>query len=110
VKGEPTFGELWEEIKPKFRGIDFLVAHNASFDRGVLHACCIAARIEPPPVPFRCTMILSRQLWGIYPTTLPDVCRRFQIPLQHHDAASDTLACAKIMIEALKCDGRTVRA
>ncbi len=104
VKRERTFGELWEEIRPKFEGIDFLVAHNASFDRGVLHACCVAAGVEAPPVPFRCTMHLSRRLWGIRPTTLPDVCRRFRIPLQHHDAASDTLACARIMIEAMKCE------
>ena len=105
VKAERTFGQLWRAIAPKFDGVDFLAAHNAGFDRGVLQACCTAAGIEPPRVPFRCTMRLARSLWGIRPTTLPDVCRRFQIPLRHHDAASDTLACARIMMEILKCDG-----
>ena len=102
VKNKPTFGELWPEIEPMLWGVDFFVAHNASFDRGVLNACCENARITVPPVEFRCTMRLARQLWNIHPTKLPDVCNHFNIPLNHHDAASDAGACAQIMIHALK--------
>ena len=102
VADKPTFGQLWPEIKPYFEGIEFVAAHNSSFDQGVLFACCAAAGLEPPPVEFRCTMRLSRGVWGIYPTTLPDVCRRLSIPLNHHEALSDTLACASIMIKALR--------
>jgi DNA polymerase III subunit epsilon len=47
-------------------------------------------------------MKLSRKVFSLYPTNLPAVCRNFNIDLQHHDALSDTLACAKIMIEILK--------
>jgi DNA polymerase-3 subunit epsilon len=83
-------------------GVDFLVAHNASFDRGVLYGCCESARIEIPNLEFQCTMKLARQLWNIHPTKLPDVCRHFDIPLNHHEAGSDAEACALIMIEALK--------
>jgi DNA polymerase-3 subunit epsilon len=50
-------------------------------------------------------MKLSRKVFGLYPTNLPAVCRKFSIDLQHHDALSDTLACAKIMIEILKKTG-----
>jgi DNA polymerase-3 subunit epsilon len=102
VKDEPSFRELWPEIERCMDGIEFLVAHNARFDRGVLQTCCKEARIRLPRVPFQCTMKLSRELWGIYPTKLPDVCRHFGIKLNHHDAASDTQACARIMIEALR--------
>ncbi len=101
VEEEPTFEELWPTIEPMFRGVDFLAAHNASFDQNVLCACCGAAGIEPPDLPFRCTMVLARQQWGIYPTKLPDVCRRLGISLHHHDASSDAEACARIMIKAL---------
>ncbi len=101
VKDEPNFGESWPRLRRVFRGVDFLVAHNASFDHGVLNACCATHGIKPPRIPFRCTMRLSRQLWQIYPTNLPSVCEYFNIPLKHHDAASDTLACAEIMIRAL---------
>jgi DNA polymerase III epsilon subunit-like protein len=31
---------------------------------------------------------------------LSDVCRHFDIRLKHHDAASDALACASIVLRA----------
>ena len=62
--------------------MDFLAAHNASFDQSVLIACCDRARIRPPRHQFRCTVALARSVWSIYPTTLPDVCRRLGITLQ----------------------------
>ncbi len=102
VKEQPSFRELWPSIAPLFSGIDFFVAHNASFDEGVLHACCRSSGIVVPEIPFQCTMLLARRLWNIHPTTLPNVCRYFDIPLNHHNAASDTEACAEIMIRALK--------
>ena len=102
VVREPTFGELWPLLAPHFQDVDFIAAHNATFDQGVLLACCAAAGVSAPGAPFRCTMRLARQVWGIYPTRLPDVCRRLGIPLNHHEALSDTLACASIMVRALQ--------
>jgi DNA polymerase-3 subunit epsilon len=83
-----------------FKGIEFIAAHNASFDRGVLHECCAKAGIVPPEMEFLCTMKLSRRMWNLRPTRLSDVCRHFNIPLMHHDAASDAHACAKIVLQA----------
>jgi DNA polymerase-3 subunit epsilon len=102
VKDEPTFDIVWEKIKHYWEGIDFVVAHNSSFDSSVLRACCDHYSIKSPNISFHCTVRISRQLWGIHPTKLPDVCSRFKIPLNHHDALSDTLACAQIMIQAIK--------
>ena len=102
VKDEPTFGELWPEIDDYISRADFLVAHNASFDRGVLRRCCETYGIEIPAIAFVCTVQLARQQWEIYPTKLPDVCNHLDIALQHHDAASDSRACAKIVIAAQK--------
>jgi len=102
VEDQPTFAGHWESIKPFFENIDFAVAHNAGFDSNVLRACCDRHKIIMPEVDFWCTMKLSRKVFGLYPTNLPAVCRNFNIDLQHHDALSDTLACAKIMIEILR--------
>lgn len=102
VENEPDFGELWPAIKPIFGNIDFVVAHNSSFDEGVLRACCYTYNLPMPQVNFKCTMNISRSHWGIYPTKLPDVCNRFGIELNHHNALSDTLACANIMIKAIE--------
>jgi DNA polymerase-3 subunit epsilon len=100
VAKKPTFGELWPMLSGLFDGVDFIAAHNASFDRGVLHACCSMHGHTPPPDKYLCTMKLARRLWNVYPTKLSDVCRHFRIPLRHHDAASDALACAKIVLKA----------
>ncbi len=102
VKNELTFEEVWPKIKPFFSGVDFVVAHNASFDKSVLRKCCEYYNIEYPNKNFLCTVELSRRLWNIYPTNLPAVCNHFKIPLKHHDALSDTEACAQIMLRAIK--------
>ena len=100
VAKKPEFGGLWPEISPHLEGVDFIAAHNASFDRGVLHACCCMEDIAPPDANFLCTMKLARRMWSVYPTKLTDVCRHFRIPLKHHDAESDALACANIVLKA----------
>jgi DNA polymerase-3 subunit epsilon len=102
VRRQPTFGEVWPGLEPLLDGARFLAAHNAPFDRAVLRACCAAAGLRPPPLEFECTVRLARRVWGIYPTKLPDVCRRLAIPLRHHDAASDAEACARIVLAAAR--------
>ncbi len=97
---EPVFAEVWSRLTPLLEGVEFLAAHNAAFDRGVLAACCAAARLPAPRLPWECTVALARRTWGIYPTRLPDVCAALRIPLQHHDAASDAEACAEIVLRA----------
>jgi DNA polymerase-3 subunit epsilon len=105
VKTKPTFAEHWNELDAWFRRADFLAAHNAPFDRGVLRSCCEQAGIAAPAKPFLCTVRLSRKLWHLKPAALPNVCSHFGIALKHHDAASDTLACASIMVHALEALG-----
>lgn len=100
VRHEPAFPEIWEDIRSMLDGARCMVAHNASFDRSVLRACCERYSLECPGLPFACTMKLARQLWDIYPTKLPDVCDVLGIPLNHHDALSDTEAAARIALEA----------
>ena len=100
VRNKPDFKGLWPKLRPLFKGVDFIAAHNASFDKSVLHACCESAAIEPLKVRYLCTMKLARRQWGVFPTKLPDVCRYFGFQLKHYEAASDALACAKIVLQA----------
>jgi DNA polymerase-3 subunit epsilon len=100
VADAPTFAEAWPELAEFLDGADALAAHNAGFDRDVLHTCCHFAGHRTPDLPFLCTMQLARRTWGIYPTKLSDVCRRLGLPLRHHDPASDAEACAQIVIAA----------
>lgn len=101
VADAPTFDQAWPRLAPWLDNADWLVAHNAPFDRGVLAACCRTYRMATVDKPFLCTVQVARRVWGIYPTKLPLVCRALDIPLRHHDAASDASACAQIIVRAL---------
>jgi DNA polymerase-3 subunit epsilon len=105
VVDAPIFGQVWPSLQKRLAGVEFLAAHNASFDRSVLHTCCERGRLSAPSHAFQCTVRLARAVWNIYPTTLPDVCRYLRIPLRHHDAGSDAEACARIVIAAIEAGG-----
>lgn len=105
VMDKPNFRDVWKAAEHLMKDIDFFVAHNANFDKGVMHACCVASGLPPPATEFECTMRLARKVWNIRPTKLSSVCRYFNIPLNHHDAASDSEACAQIMIRVLQETG-----
>jgi len=100
VRDARPFDAVWQEMATALDGITFLAAHNASFDRGVLSACCRTYGLDLPGPGFVCTVQLARAQWNIRPTKLPDVCRHLQIPLRHHEADSDAEACAQIVIAA----------
>ena len=106
VAHEPDFGSVWSQINEFICGADFLAAHNASFDKSVLYACCDARQIARPPQRFQCTVQLARKTWTLPNAKLPTVCEYLGIHLNHHDALSDAEACAQIIIAAsqgIKC-------
>jgi len=101
VCNSPTFAEAWPELEALINKSDFLVAHNAGFDRSVLNKCCEVSGITAPGKRFGCTVKASRAAWDLPSAKLNVVCKHLDIPLQHHDALSDAVACAKIAIEAM---------
>jgi DNA polymerase-3 subunit epsilon len=100
VEHAPHFGDVWPTIAPLFEGVEFLAAHNASFDKNVLAACCQTYGVTMPAIPFRCTVVLARQTWKAQPNNLKAVCQRLEIELNHHEALSDARACAQIVLRA----------
>jgi DNA polymerase-3 subunit epsilon len=59
VQSEQSFGELWADISETLSD-DCLVAHNASFDIGVLLACLRSHRQSIPELHFTCTRAIAR--------------------------------------------------
>ncbi len=100
VEDAPLFADAWPQLLPILDGAAFLAAHNATFDRRVLGACCAAGGLRVPELPFVCTVQLALRRWGMRPNDLKSVCRRLGIGLVHHDAGSDAEACARIVIAA----------
>lgn len=104
VRRAPTFGDAWPNLLKLLTGVELVAAHNASFDRGVLRSCAERAGLIIPDLRFECTVRLAREVLGIYPATLENVCRKLRIPLnKHHDALCDASASARIVLAAREC-------
>ncbi len=79
VAREAPFREVWRSLEHLCEGVEFIAAHNASFDERVLRACCGSANVAMPAARFACTVALARRVWGIYPTRLDVVADRLGI-------------------------------
>lgn len=98
VADAPDFAALWPDLSA-FIGTDILVAHNSSFDRSVLRRSLEHYGIDFPDPPFVCTVRRARTAWPFLENhRLDTVCRFLGIELNHHEALSDSVACAKICL------------
>ena len=98
VKGAPTFPELWKKIEP-YLSDGILTAHNAVFDMGVLKKCLTGYGIEwKPTAKYLCTVKIGRACLPDMSHKLDVMCEHYGIALDHHQAASDSHACAEILL------------
>ena len=98
----PTFPELWKRIEPLMSS-GILVAHNAGFDLGVLRRCLLAYEIEwKPAVQGLCTVVMGRRLLPGISHRLNNMCDYYGISLNHHQADSDSHACAEILLRYME--------
>lgn len=98
VADAPTFSELWETIKPWMES-GVLVAHNTVFDLSVLKACLTAYNITwKKSVRYLCTVQAGRKLLPYIKHNLNVMCNYYGIELDHHQADSDSRACAEILL------------
>lgn len=98
LKDAPTFTEVWPQLVAFMEGSHALLAHNAGFDRRVLHASCQALELVQPQLPFLCTLKGARRSLPLASRALDSVCGYFGILLDHHHAGSDARACAEIYL------------
>ncbi|SFI29096.1 3'-5' exonuclease [Methylobacterium brachiatum] len=80
-----------------------ILAHNASFDIGVLRAGLARAGLPVPALSYLCTVQIARR---VFPAPegcgLGKVARRLGIRFEHHDAGEDAYACAAIALAAMR--------
>ena len=105
VMHEPTFAELYDEMLP-YLADKHLVAHNASFDMGVLLASLRLYGLPQPSLTYSCTVQLARRAFPESPRYgLGVISRYLGVELNHHQALSDANACAQIMLHAQQLFG-----
>jgi DNA polymerase III epsilon subunit-like protein len=109
VAEAPTFPEIWNIIGTLFR-TNLVVAHNAVFDLCVLRKALQAYGISESLVYYIDTLTIARSV--IKETDnyrLPTLCEWFDIPLDHHNAGSDSWACGKLLCRLLKAESELDR-
>ena len=99
VRDAPTFPELWTKIEPLVSS-GILVAHNAVFDMSVLKKCLNSYDIFwKQSTKYLCTVQMGRRVLPGMSHKLNVLCDYYGIYLDHHYAASDSQACAKILLQ-----------
>jgi DNA polymerase-3 subunit epsilon len=102
VKNEPEFIDVWRSAVEVI-GTRPLIAHNAAFDMGVLREALDLSMSDWPTLNYACTLVASRRVLSLPSYSLPYVASELNVLLkQHHDAKSDAVAAAEIMIELCK--------
>lgn len=105
VRHADRFDVLWnDEIRGFIKGYP-LIAHNASFDMGVLRALISTYDLETDSMRYACTVTGSRKTYGLENHRLSTVSEHLGIDLNHHQALDDARACAKIMIDIFEKQG-----
>jgi DNA polymerase-3 subunit epsilon len=90
TENAPFFHQVWERIEPYIRD-QTVVAHNMAFDGSCLKAALEKNFIAPPPFDAQCT-------YRIFSKGLQTLCEEQNIPLEHHNARSDAMACAQLYL------------
>lgn len=101
IQACPTFDLFWNTTFKKLITNNVVIAHNAEFDVGCMEASFKHYGIEPPRYKVIDTLRVSRQEYKNLPNhKLPTVASFLGINLQHHNAQSDSIACATILLLA----------
>jgi DNA polymerase-3 subunit epsilon len=92
----------WEEVLPELllftEGLPF-IAHNASFDMGVLRAAAQAVNFDLPDLSYSCSLLMARRTYALESYRLNAVAYAIgHEEFNHHDALADADACARIVI------------
>ncbi|QEV99573.1 DNA polymerase III subunit epsilon [Microbacterium caowuchunii] len=97
-----TWSEQLQDLVA-FAGDDVLVAHNAGFDMAVLRRACEATGDPCPPYRYACSVQVARRTYQLPSYRLPIAAAAAGFTdLVHHEATSDAVASAHIMIDAAR--------
>ena len=94
VKNEPTFDQLWDDIKELLDGT-IVFAHSAPFDLAVLKSLLDRYNLEYPNIKVGCTLKVSKIAFkGILENCkLNTISNYLEVEHLHHNAISDAKVC-----------------
>ena len=96
------FPQVWKSLQDKFSiSSSTIVCHNAGFDMNILLELFLHYKISAPKFYYLDTINIAKLTWETPNYRLSTLASKLRIPLNHHDALSDSLACAKIAMKSL---------
>lgn len=102
VADEPEFPDVLAEFLPDLRG-SLVLAHNASFDIGVMRSTLDMYGLPYPEFSYLCTVKVARSVWpDLSSGSLPVVANRLGIRFLHHQAGGDACACGEVALAATR--------
>ena len=106
TKNSPSFPEVWKEVQPYLQN-KIVVAHNTSFDMYALRDAFDKYDLEYPTFDYYCSLRIARYVVkGCYSYSLDIVAKHLGIEYGvHHQADSDSLGCALVLLKCLEIDG-----
>lgn len=111
VQEDVADARLWSEQLADlivFTDGDYLVAHNARFDMGVIAGACRASFLEVPDFRYLCSLQVARKTYSLDSYRLPVAAMAAGFEdFAHHDALADSEACAAIVVHAAARHGAT---
>ncbi len=105
VADAPEFPAVMAPYLARMAGA-LVIAHNASFDVGVLAATLALYGLPQPALSHACTVALAKAAWpALERYRLSTVAAHLGIRFRHHDAGEDAWACARIALAAAEAAG-----
>jgi len=100
ILSEPNFKTIWEKISHYFTN-GIIVAHNATFDLGVISKTLHNYEVVFPDFYYMCTYELSTKVFmDLDHHKLDNLCNYLDIKLEnHHDALADAIACNELFVK-----------
>lgn len=103
TENEPFFDEIWEKIKLYFQKSEYITAYNAQFDMSVLKCTLELYGLDDIDFEYFDAIPFSSKVCGGNNKKLNQRCETLGIELNnHHDALSDTIATAKVIIKCME--------
>ena len=100
ISDSPSYTEALTSMLEFIQG-DVLIAHNASFDMGVLKASAEAIQSKLPELKYGCSLKIARKTYNLESYRLNQVAYAIgHEEFEHHNALADSDACAKIVVHA----------
>lgn len=101
IRNAPVFPQIWGSLQTELCGSIF-VAHNACFDLTVLFKCLRDYGLESSPIRYIDTLEIAQEEFpNLAHYSLDSLCAALGIPLNHHQADSDSRACALLLMHFL---------